>query len=144
MESSIWHSKGKESFGCCTQRCIFGECKYPFHLQSNSKAIACKTWGQIWAADTHTLRIPQVFHYGELSNGAFLIMEHIQFGGRSSQEQLGRGLAQMHLAPLKVEAQRLVTPSIEMQQASCLNDLCMSVGKITLFWCAKNWMLFAG
>ena len=29
-------------------------------------------------------------------------MEHIEFGGRSSQEELGRGLAKMHLAPVKV------------------------------------------
>lgn len=29
-------------------------------------------------------------------------MEHINFGGRSSQEELGRGLARMHLAPVSV------------------------------------------
>ena len=58
----------------------------------------------IYIAETHTLKIPRVWHYGELSNGAFLIMEHMSFGGHSSQEELGRGLAKMHLAPLKVSS----------------------------------------
>ncbi|CAL5227300.1 g10235 [Coccomyxa viridis] len=57
---------------------------------------------------THTLRIPKVFHYGQLADapggrglgggGYFIVMEHLNFTGRASQEELGRGLAQMHLA----------------------------------------------
>jgi protein-ribulosamine 3-kinase len=52
-------------------------------------------------SETHTLRIPKVFYYGVLpgGKGAFVVMEHIAFGGRSSQEELGRGLAQMHMCP---------------------------------------------
>jgi len=51
------------------------------------------------AAEASTLRIPKVHHYSEMSGGAFLVMEFIEFGGRSSQEELGRGLAEMHLSP---------------------------------------------
>jgi len=50
-------------------------------------------------AEASTLRIPKVHHYSEMSGGAFLVMEFIEFGGRSSQEELGRGLAEMHLSP---------------------------------------------
>lgn len=59
--------------------------------------------------DTHTLRIPKVYHYGELSGGvpgggslrgpgSFIVMEHLNFRGRASGADLGRELARMHLA----------------------------------------------
>ncbi len=36
--------------------------------------------------------------------GYFIVMEHLNFEGRASQEELGRGLAQMHLAEPRVSA----------------------------------------
>ncbi|CAL8462613.1 g2146 [Coccomyxa elongata] len=58
--------------------------------------------------DTKTLRIPKVYHYGRLSSvpggrglgggATFIIMEHLNFSGRPSQRELGRKLAEMHLA----------------------------------------------
>eukprot|EP00884_Botryococcus_braunii_P015675 jgi/Botrbrau1/2791/Bobra.0125s0004.2 len=59
--------------------------------------------------ETHTLRIPKVFHYGSLSTvpagrglgggGSFIVMECLNLGGRARQDELGRGLALMHSAP---------------------------------------------
>ena len=58
-----------------------------------------------WPAETGTLKIPKVYHFSLLpGGGACIIMEHLTFGGRSSQEDLGRGLAQMHLAPVKADS----------------------------------------
>ncbi|CAD7703653.1 unnamed protein product [Ostreobium quekettii] len=50
--------------------------------------------------DTHTMRIPKVYHFGVLpaNGGSFIVMEHLNFSGRASHEELGRRLAQMHLA----------------------------------------------
>mmetsp|Transcript_1496 Transcript_1496/g.3632 ORF Transcript_1496/g.3632 Transcript_1496/m.3632 type:complete len:355 (+) Transcript_1496:96-1160(+) len=49
--------------------------------------------------DTQTLRIPKVHHFGELGKaGSFIVMEHLNFGGRASGAELGRQLAAMHLA----------------------------------------------
>mmetsp|Transcript_12180 Transcript_12180/g.27038 ORF Transcript_12180/g.27038 Transcript_12180/m.27038 type:complete len:361 (-) Transcript_12180:336-1418(-) len=52
------------------------------------------------------LRIPEVFHYGDLSNGngSFLIMEYLNLGGRSDDKALGRAMARMHLSPATAEA----------------------------------------
>lgn len=66
-----------------------------------------------WVADTGTLRIPKVFHYGPLpapgggrGRGSFIVMEFLHFGGRSSAAELGRQLALMHLAAPSVGARR--------------------------------------
>ncbi|GLC45811.1 hypothetical protein PLESTM_001782600 [Pleodorina starrii] len=58
--------------------------------------------------DTHTLRIPKVFHYGLLEGagrgGSFIVMEHLDMrGGRLDSGELGRRLARMHLATPKDE-----------------------------------------
>lgn len=53
------------------------------------------------SADTQTLRIPKVFHYGPMpgrASGSFIIMEYLNFSGRSNSAELGRQLALMHLA----------------------------------------------
>ncbi len=55
-------------------------------------------------ADTHTLRIPKIYHHGALSGGTFIVMEYLDFGGRGSQGDLGDRLARMHLAPPQVPA----------------------------------------
>lgn len=57
---------------------------------------------------THTLRIPEVFHYGELpgppsggalrSGGSFIVMEHLNMRGAADPAELGCQLALMHLA----------------------------------------------
>eukprot|EP00978_Attheya_sp_CCMP212_P003550 scaffold7454_cov53-Attheya_sp.AAC.6 len=46
------------------------------------------------------LRIPQVFKYGDLTNGggSFLVMEYLSLAGRSDDGALGRAVARMHLA----------------------------------------------
>lgn len=50
---------------------------------------------------TRTLRVPRVMHYGGLESGkgAFIVMEDVLFEGVFDQAELGRGLAEMHLAP---------------------------------------------
>jgi len=55
---------------------------------------------------TNSLRIPEVYHYGPLlddmgmpaNRGSFIVMEYLDFGGKSNQEDLGRAMAKMHLA----------------------------------------------
>lgn len=49
---------------------------------------------------TGTLRVPEVYHYGPLENGkgAFIVMEELNLGNIYTQSDLGRLLAQMHLA----------------------------------------------
>jgi hypothetical protein len=53
-------------------------------------------------ADTGTLKVPQVVAVGDTKNGSFLITEHLQFGGRADQAELGYQLAMMHKATPKV------------------------------------------
>jgi protein-ribulosamine 3-kinase len=51
---------------------------------------------------TRTVRIPEVFHYGELpgrgNNGSFIVMEYLYMKGAVDPSELGRQLALMHLA----------------------------------------------
>ncbi|KAL4458241.1 hypothetical protein ABPG75_013106 [Micractinium tetrahymenae] len=57
---------------------------------------------------THTIRVPEVFHYGALpsppgggalrGSGSFIVMEYLNLRGRCDQTELGRQLARMHLA----------------------------------------------
>jgi protein-ribulosamine 3-kinase len=56
---------------------------------------------------TGTLRVPEVFHYGPLKNGkgAFIVMEQLDLGAIYTQSDLGRLVAEMHLAePTVAEA----------------------------------------
>ncbi|KAK9823417.1 hypothetical protein WJX72_002613 [[Myrmecia] bisecta] len=65
---------------------------------------------------TQTLRIPNAYHCGELSSvpggrglggsGSFIIMEYLNFGGTFKQEELGRQLAEMHMAKPHFEEAR--------------------------------------
>lgn len=57
--------------------------------------------------NTHTIRVPKVFHYGALSQiqGSFIVMEALELLPVFSQVELGRQLAHMHLAdPVLPEA----------------------------------------
>lgn len=67
--------------------------------------------------DTHTLRIPKVYHVGSLSkgppgggsmrgSGSYIVMEYLNLSGRSSQADLGRQLALMHCAEPSVPEAR--------------------------------------
>ena len=60
---------------------------------------------------THTLRVPEVFYYGDLSSasrppsgsalrggGSFIVMEHLNMRGSADPAKLGKQLALMHLA----------------------------------------------
>jgi fructosamine-3-kinase len=53
-------------------------------------------------AATKTVKIPEVFHYGELrgngQNGSFIVMEYLNIKGPVDQAELGKQLALMHLA----------------------------------------------
>lgn len=49
-------------------------------------------------ADTGTVRIPEVVAVGDLSHGSYIVLEHLTFGGRGDQADLGRALARMHAA----------------------------------------------
>jgi len=54
--------------------------------------------------DTHTIRVPNVLHYGPYGKmGSFLVMEYLNIGGRYSQAELGTKVAQMHLAEPAVQ-----------------------------------------
>lgn len=54
---------------------------------------------------TRSVRIPEVYSYGDDGTGSYLVTEFLNIGGRSSDEELGRRMAQMHLAaPLHEEA----------------------------------------
>lgn len=49
-----------------------------------------------------SLKIPQVFHWGDFSGGSFLVMEYLALGPRKDEYALGRAIAKMQLAnPLK-------------------------------------------
>eukprot|EP00878_Enallax_costatus_P003152 GHUV01003352.1.p1 GENE.GHUV01003352.1~~GHUV01003352.1.p1 ORF type:complete len:334 (+),score=67.88 GHUV01003352.1:159-1160(+) len=50
--------------------------------------------------DTHTVRIPKVFHVGPMPNGhgSFIVMEALKMSGGCSMGELGKQLALMHLA----------------------------------------------
>merc|ERR1719410_3335610 len=48
--------------------------------------------------DVDTLRIPEVFYWGDYSGGSLLIMEYLRLGGRGDDGKLGRAMALMHLA----------------------------------------------
>eukprot|EP00892_Ulva_mutabilis_P007607 jgi/Ulvmu1/5218/UM022_0011.1 len=50
---------------------------------------------------THTLRVPEVIDWGNFAHGSYLITEYLEFGGRVDQADMGRLLAQMHLAAPK-------------------------------------------
>ena len=61
---------------------------------------------------TKTMRIPEVFHYGDLpgppsggalrGNGSFIVMENLNLKGASNSAELGKQLALMHLAEANV------------------------------------------
>lgn len=57
-------------------------------------------------SDAQAVRVPEVFHYGPLpgrgQHGSFICMEYLQLGGKYAQADLGRRMAQMHLAAPKV------------------------------------------
>lgn len=55
-----------------------------------------------YGADTNTLRVPEVIGWGDYTHGSYLITEYLEFGGRADQAEMGRLLAQMHLATPKV------------------------------------------
>jgi fructosamine-3-kinase len=46
--------------------------------------------------NTHTIRVPNVLHYGAHGpEGSFIVMEYLHIGGRYSQAELGTKLAQV-------------------------------------------------
>jgi fructosamine-3-kinase len=47
-------------------------------------------------SDTNTIRVPTPVAFGEHSNRAFVIFEHLEFTGGGSQYELGQQLAKMH------------------------------------------------
>lgn len=58
---------------------------------------------------THTMVVPKVYHVGVAEGGleSYILMDFLEFGGRASQQEFGRKLAQMHLAePMADEAKR--------------------------------------
>lgn len=58
---------------------------------------------------THTIRVPEVLHYGPLSSvqGSYIIMEALELSPIYNQHELGRKLAEMHMAdPVLPEAQQ--------------------------------------
>jgi Fructosamine kinase len=52
-------------------------------------------------AATHSLRVPKVISWGDTKQGSYLATEHLWFGGRADQAELGRQLARMHKAAPK-------------------------------------------
>ena len=72
---------------------------------NTAAATQCKliTWHPLaCCAATNSLRIPKVLAWGDTSNGSYLIIEHLNFGGRADQADMGRQLALMHKAEPKV------------------------------------------
>lgn len=57
---------------------------------------------------TQSLRIPKVYHVDTSAEGtcAYILMEYLEFGGKSSQEEFGRMLARMHRAEPEAEEAR--------------------------------------
>lgn len=47
-------------------------------------------------AATHTLRVPQVIAHGASEGMSFLVLEHLQLGGRGDARRLGEQLAALH------------------------------------------------
>lgn len=48
--------------------------------------------------DVVTLRIPEVFYWGDYSAGSLLIMEYLNLSGRGDDGKLGKAMSRMHLA----------------------------------------------
>ena len=67
-------------------------------------------------AETNTLRIPEVFMVGDYKGGSFLVTEYLNFGGRADQAELGKALAEMHLATPAVRSTVLATPAFGVFQ----------------------------
>lgn len=59
------------------------------------------------ASQGTSMRIPAVYYSGATSTGSMIVMDFLNFGGRADQYELGKALAQMHLAePLAEEAKK--------------------------------------
>ena len=53
---------------------------------------------------------------GDYKGGSFLVTEYLNFGGRADQAELGKALAEMHLATPAVRSTVLATPAFGVFQ----------------------------
>ncbi|KAJ1847826.1 hypothetical protein LPJ70_001338 [Coemansia sp. RSA 2708] len=65
--------------------------------QTCKAMFAAEMAGLLALRQTQAIRVPEPLFVGDLSNGAFLLTEHIQLKSLRDQRKLGRQLAEMHL-----------------------------------------------
>ena len=93
---------GQESTGggCINQtlRVRYGADSYFVKLNSASRAdmFAAEALGLRELQDSHTLRVPEAVCWGDDGESAYLVLEHLELGGRDDLAALGEGLAAMH------------------------------------------------
>ena len=93
---------GQESTGggCINQtlRVRYGAGSYFVKLNSASRAdmFAAEALGLRELQNSHTLRVPEAVCWGDDGESAYLVLEHLQLGGRDDLAALGEGLAAMH------------------------------------------------
>jgi len=93
---------GQESTGggCINQtlRVRYGADSYFVKLNSASRAdmFAAEALGLRELQNSHTLRVPEAVCWGDDGESAYLVLEHLELGGRDDLAALGEGLAAMH------------------------------------------------
>ena len=97
--ASIGH-QGSVGGGCINQaqRVQYGATTYFVKLNTAGKAdmFAAEARGLQELRSSNTLRVPEPVCWGANGESAWLVMEHLAFGGRGDQAALGEGLAAMH------------------------------------------------
>lgn len=106
-----------EQSGASCARLPLSKCKTACAALAAATPMLCTATRALHAA-TNSLRIPKVLAWGDTSDGSYLIIEHLNFGGRADQAEMGRQLALMHKAEPKVrQAQPCLRPHIAQMHA---------------------------
>jgi len=92
--------QGSVGGGCINQAMRVGWGAQTYFVKLNTAnqvdMFAAEAQGLQELAGSHTLRVPQPVCCGEDGQSAWLVMEHLELGGRRDPVALGSGLATMH------------------------------------------------
>jgi fructosamine-3-kinase len=92
--------QGAVGGGCINQalRVQYGAMTWFVKLSTASREsmFAAEARGLQELRSSNTLRVPEVLCWGSNAESAWLVMENLEFGGRSDPAALGEGLAAMH------------------------------------------------
>jgi len=109
VSQQISHATG-HPFSATQQRSIGGGCindayrisdgKYHYFVKLNSAKLsdmfAAEAEGLNEIQASHSIHAPEVICYGVAGDQSYLVLNHIEFGSRGDQVQLGHDLAAMH------------------------------------------------